>query len=511
MTKYNAGHRSIKETSEYVNRKVNLLGVVVESSFPRKSRGTDYVSILKIVDDSQQCPELLVNIFTQKIDDLPRVRSHGDLIFLANVMIRKHEEGISAVFYKDSSSFALFDGNLNNDFHCYQATPGFHLKENENHLITHLRQWRGYFQLSSVLLLVWTTLFRVFDCDAECRLNLNFCIVGTMDNLLSLKDISVGENFDLICKLRLLIRDEAYMNSVMEYNPLLSLLVGLKVFHVYYEINQKVWMLFLWDGTDAPPLSLHGKLKGEIINPLPLRIEPYVLDQNSYRKFPSFGTVLRVTADASHEKFGQHFNYFDKWVKICYMSCQVSSGMWRGFLNPYSSVRLLSNNDNIIVDYERRNHERIVRTHGRLPRWVDLSSHFLTVIDGEEIEFSTLLDVLRNAEGDRKFCCVVRVVAILPFQGQSFWSSDASSEYDIKLTLEDSTARIHAFLDYEEWVRFFEACPVDERKVKMLLGVPEQQNLDSDEEFTRNPPWIKCCIRLKNFEYYVCCTRFATH
>ncbi|KAK1575766.1 hypothetical protein Q3G72_008116 [Acer saccharum] len=64
-----------------------------------------------------------------------------------------------------------------------------------------------------------------------------------------------------------------------------------------------------------------------------------------------------------------------------------------------------------------------------------------------------------------------------------------------------------------EEARFFEACPVAERntKVKMLLGVPEQQNLDSDEEFTRNPPWIKCCIRLKNFEFYVCCTRFATH
>ncbi|KAK3220871.1 hypothetical protein Dsin_014841 [Dipteronia sinensis] len=247
---------------------------------------------------------------------------------------------------------------------------------------------------------------------------------------------------------------------------------------------------FLWDGNDAPPLSLHGKLKGEIINPLPLRIEPYVLDQNSYRKFPSFCTVLRVTADASHEKFGQHFNYFDKWVKsvICLVKFPQECGV--------AFVRLLSNNDNIIVDYERRNHERIVRTH---------------VIDGEEIEFSTLLDVLRNAEGDRKFCCVVRVVAILPFQGQSFWSSDASSEYDIKLTLEDSTARIHAFLDYEEWVKFFEACPVDERntKVKMLLGVPEQQNLDSDEEFTRNPPWIKCCIRLKNFEFNVCCTRFA--
>ncbi|KAI9160009.1 hypothetical protein LWI28_004197 [Acer negundo] len=128
MTKYSAGHRSIKETSEFVNRKVNLR-CVVESSFPRKSRGTDYVSILKIVDDSQQCPEFLVNIFNQKIDDLPRVRSHGDLIFLTNVTIRKHEECISAVFYKDSSSFALFDGNLNNDFHCYQATRDFILRK----------------------------------------------------------------------------------------------------------------------------------------------------------------------------------------------------------------------------------------------------------------------------------------------------------------------------------------------------------------------------------------------
>ncbi|KAI9160226.1 hypothetical protein LWI28_006333 [Acer negundo] len=114
---------------------------------------------------------------------------------------------------------------------------------------------------------------------------------------------------------------------------------------------------------------------------------------------------------------------------------------------------------------------------------------------------------------DRKFllCCSCGCNSSIP--GQSFWSSDASSEYDIKLTLEDSTARIHAFLDYEEWVRFFEACPVDERntKVKMLLGAPEQQNLDSDEEFTRNPPWIKCCIRLKNFEFYICCTRLLGH
>ncbi|KAL5805405.1 hypothetical protein ACOSQ4_028138 [Xanthoceras sorbifolium] len=451
MMKYNAGYTSIKQVSEFENRKVTLVGVVVEFSFPRKSRGTDYVTILKIVDDSQQCPELFVNVFTKQIDDLPHVRSHGDLILLTNVMIRKHDKGMTAVFYKNFSAFALCDGNPSDDFRCYQATLGFNLEEAEKHLITRLRQWRGGFQLSP----------------------------GTMDNLLSLKDISNGKHFDLICK-------------VVDI----------------YKVAENVWMLLLWDGTDAPPLSLHGKLKDEENNPLPLHVEPSLLDRKFHLKYPSFGTILRVTADVTYENFGQHFSSIDKWVRICYICCQVSSGMWHGSLSPSSSVRLLSNSDNIVLEYERKYNERIVRKHGRLPQWVDLSSHFLTGIDGEIVRFSTLIDVLRYAEVDPKFFCVVRVVAMHPFQAQDFCSFDVSSEYRTRLTLEDSTARIHALLAGEEWMRFFEACPVDQRntKVKMLLGVPEQQNLDNDDEFTRNPPWIKCCIQWKNGLFYVCST-----
>lgn len=115
----------IKELDKYVKRKVNLLGVVLEFSFPRKSQGTgeylfslsvflhlfgfyfsgflisfvfvfaflffwvivDYVSVLRIVDESQQSSELLVNIFTETIDQLPHVRSHGDFILLNKVMV----------------------------------------------------------------------------------------------------------------------------------------------------------------------------------------------------------------------------------------------------------------------------------------------------------------------------------------------------------------------------------------------------------------------------------------
>lgn len=114
----------IKELAMHVKHKVNLLGVVLEFSIPRKSQGTgkfcvflvflqiffffwfvsfwvlflfffkvlllffvDYVCVLKIVDDSQQSPELLVNIFTSSIDQLPRVLSPRDLILLKNVMV----------------------------------------------------------------------------------------------------------------------------------------------------------------------------------------------------------------------------------------------------------------------------------------------------------------------------------------------------------------------------------------------------------------------------------------
>lgn len=450
---YNAGYPLINEVSKFVNRKVTLVVVVVESSIPRKSKGTDYVSTLKIVDDSQQCPELLVNVFTKKIDDLPHVRSHGDLILLSYVVIRKRDEGMSAVFYKDSSSFALFDGNVGNDFCCYQATPGFSLKEVEKPLITRLRRWRNGVQLS----------------------------LGEVDNLLSLKDISVGKPFDLICK----------------------------VLRVYYDVTRKVWMLLLWDGTDAPPLSLYGNLKDEENNPLPLHVEPSLMDQDFYRKFPSFGTILRVTVDETHENFVQHFSYVDKWVRICYISCEASAGLWHGFLKPSSSVRLLS--DKIIEEYEGKYYERIERRNGRLPQWVDLSSHFLTEIDGKRVWFSTLMDVLRYAEVDVKFFCVVRVVAIHPFEAQDICSPDGSTEHSVRLTIEDSIARIHAFLGGEEWVRFFEACPVDERitKVKLLLGVPEEQSLVDYQDFSRNPPWIKCCLRSKDGLFYVCSTRLV--
>lgn len=50
-----------------------------------------------------------------------------------------------------------------------------------------------------------------------------------------------------------------------------------------------------------------------------------------------------------------------------------------------------------------------------------------------------------------KFKCVIRVVAIIPCRAEEFCSSKGI--FRVRLTLEDPTARIHAFLYAEDGVK----------------------------------------------------------
>lgn len=66
------------------------------------------------------------------------------------MQIKKHQAELSAVFYKDSSSFALFDGNSGSNLLPYQSSPQrFEITEAEEHRINVLRQWCVGFEFSS--------------------------------------------------------------------------------------------------------------------------------------------------------------------------------------------------------------------------------------------------------------------------------------------------------------------------------------------------------------------------
>ncbi|GJW79950.1 protein DETOXIFICATION 44, chloroplastic isoform X1 [Tanacetum coccineum] len=260
------------------------------------------------------------------------------------------------------------------------------------------------------------------------------------------------------------------------------------------EVTQGEWMLFVWDGTDAPPLNIHKKLEEEFDKPLTLQLEASPLSRDIICTFPRVGTVLRMTAAQCIEKLGLHLLKAGKWVKFRNINFEVRSGIWCGILLPKSRFSYLPDDDNLVLLSQRTYNERVKHKWGRMPlssfpwpSYVTDTNH-----DHEDVPFLTLMDILSSREATGKFRCVVRVVATLPDRPEDFRSSSCGT-YRIRLTLEDPTARIHAYLYAEDAEMFFGGYPSVEKLIKMhntLLGVDE-----ADDKKPRNPPWVQCCIK----------------
>ncbi|OVA00701.1 Telomeric single stranded DNA binding POT1/Cdc13 [Macleaya cordata] len=431
----------------WMGQKVNVLGSVVEFGLRRKSKGTDYVYTLKIVDDSYQDPAVAVNFFAQKIEELPHVKSAGDIIQLSHVVMQSYDGEVYISFNKKFSSFALFDAKPSNDFNPYQVSSYFQAKDCAKEFITRLRAWLCSFQVDA----------------------------GTNKYLLSLKEIKERECFDLICK----------------------------VLNVS-EVSSDKWMLFVWDGTDTPPLNFETKLSDEAAEtPLPLQLENPPLLRDILCTFPRVGSILRVFV--SCEQFDLHLICSGQWVRLRSIICQVNSSFWLGDLMPSSKLRLLSEEDSVVAQRLRSYNERISSKWGRLPLCSSLSPSLVTATDHEHAPCVTLMDLLTYSEVTGKFKCVVRVISLYPCRAEHFRSPIGKREYRMRLTLEDPTARIHAFLYGEDGVKFFDGYPPIEvlrKKRNQLLGITtdeeEEGSSSNDEEeknVSINPPWVQCCLK----------------
>ncbi|KAI3794630.1 hypothetical protein L1987_37263 [Smallanthus sonchifolius] len=107
--------------------------------------------------------------------------------------------------------------------------------------------------------------------------------------------------------------------------------------------------------------------------------------------------------------------------------------------------------------------------------------------DYQDVPFVTLMDILTYPDVIAKFMCVVRVVATLPAHPRDFRAPCGT--YRLRLTLEDPTARIHAYIYAEDGVKFFGGYPLIDKMVKMhnaLLGVEETDDADSNEKLTKH-------------------------
>ncbi|XP_060200018.1 protection of telomeres protein 1b-like isoform X7 [Lycium barbarum] len=367
----------IAEAMSLINNKVNLIGLVLQTGFPKKSKGTDFFCLVKIIDESYPNGGLSVNIFTETMDKLPVVLSHGgDIILLSQVVMKVHESVVYAVFNKKFSSFALFDGKFSTSFLPYQCYLIYLAKEQDKKFILGLRKWL---------------------VDHPTALD--------SSNFQSLKDIREGGGFNLLCKLR---KHVAGCFGVLEswlWTHALNIFIAnfdgiCKILRVW-EIRKDEWMLLVWDGTDTPPVAINSKEHKE----------------------------------RSKSKWG--------WMPL-------SSLPWP--------------------------------TH-------------VTVTDHPDVPFVSLMRALANPRVVGKFHCVVRVVASFPWSVEEYRSP--SGIYRIRLTLEDPTARIHAYLYAEDAEHFFGGYPsfdVLKRKRNLLLGISESDGDSEMNETSRNPPWIICCL-----------------
>ncbi|WCJ42080.1 Nucleic acid-binding OB-fold-like protein [Euphorbia peplus] len=435
----------LKDALPCINQKVCIIGVIVEFKLPRKSKGTDWCWSLKIVDQTYTKPGLTVNIFVAREEQLPCVSSLGDIIQLENVVIKKYEEEVNAVYNKKFSHFTLYKGEGEGDGYedClpYLYTSRYYPRDQEKKFIVGLRKWLPDFHSDE----------------------------GS-DDLSFMKGMKQGELTDLNCKV------------------------------LHSEINEDELMAFIWDGTDSPPVNICSKLESERKNPLALQLEPRPLPRDLLCTFPTVGTVLRVFIDKVHSKHALQLLSTGKWVKFVNILCEVREELWYGMFTPLSKLCYMSSD--AVKTCERLCSERVTSELGRLPYTCFPWCSEITEVDHEHARFLTLMDVLTHSKVTAKFRSIVRVVAAFPWRAEDFCSH--LDTYCIRLTIEDPTARLHAFLYAEDAENFFGGRPsvdVLTRKRNSLLGVTENDDVTENNDVTeiddapRKPPWVQCCLK----------------
>lgn len=417
--------------------RVCLFAAVSEIGAVVRSRGTDFTLTLRIVDQSRTSG-ISVTFFADNTALLPCVRSTGDVISLHNVVITMHYGEFFVTVNKKFSSFALFEGKVSTEFRPYQASMKYHGSKHDDGILTQTRMWLVYHP------------------------------PGLKDLELQLSSIKSDSTFDLVCK----------------------------VLHVCQAPSGE-WIFYVWDGTDAPTTEFQTFSDTEAVPSVPLHLEGAPLPREVLCTLPCIGTVLRVFTN----KFSKEILHLQKdiyWARFCNITCKHEFGIWKGTLLPSSRVRLLSNEDGSVVERSKMYDSRCAIQVHRQPMAGLHKAPDITDVEYKRAGYTTLMESLTHGQVTHKFKTLVRIVAAYPCQGNDLHSL-VTGNYCLRLTLEDPTARIHAYVHKEDGVRFFGGFLTPDaltRKMNRLLGVPEPEEADEEgTPLTRNPPWVWCCLK----------------
>mmetsp|Transcript_9024 Transcript_9024/g.22165 ORF Transcript_9024/g.22165 Transcript_9024/m.22165 type:complete len:677 (+) Transcript_9024:115-2145(+) len=118
----------------------NIMAVVVNFTFPKKSRRGDSYIVVTVVDRTNIDAAVQVNIFGPTDDTLPKIRRLGDLIRLHRIKVDSYQGRPSLVYQKTKSSFICIDGRPGQNTEPYSySTP--HYTEVDKEIVASLREW----------------------------------------------------------------------------------------------------------------------------------------------------------------------------------------------------------------------------------------------------------------------------------------------------------------------------------------------------------------------------------
>ncbi|MBA0773147.1 hypothetical protein Gotri_008445 [Gossypium trilobum] len=242
-------------------------------------------------------------------------------------------------------------------------------------------------------------------------------------------------------------------------------------------------------------MSMLHRLEDELHNPLPLHFEPLPPSRDVLCTFPTVGTILRVILDVDCVTYILQLLKVDQWMKFFHVFCKMRDGLWYGVFTSSSMIRDMPNDDILIFERQSNCDQRSLGELDRMPYWSCPWPSKITEVKRIDVPFSTLMDVLTCKKETNNFRCVVRFVAVIPWRVEDFRAPCGA--YRVRFTLEDPTARIHAYAHAENGEEFFNCSSTDalKRKVIKLLGVPVSRDGEAIMGDARNPPWVQCYLK----------------
>ncbi|KAA3460567.1 protection of telomeres protein 1b-like isoform X2 [Gossypium australe] len=248
------------------------------------------------------------------------------------------------------------------------------------------------------------------------------------------------------------------------------------------------------------------ELEDELHNPLPLHFEPLPPSRDVLCTFPTVGTILRVILDVDCVTYILQLLKVDQWMKFFHVFCKMHEGLWYGVFTSSSMIRDMPNDDILIFERQSNCDQRSLGELDRMPYWSCPWPSKITEVKRIDVPFSTLMDVLTckklclfvawvTFQETNNFRCVVRFVAVIPWRVEDFRAPCGA--YRVRFTLEDPTARIHAYAHAENGEEFFNCSSTDalKRKVIKLIGVPVSRDGEAIMGGARNPPWVQCYLK----------------